>query len=90
MSEIPVGSERGRLMNDRVGPHRCHRCANGSRVKKIEHDGFGTKRAQAFALLGRARRADDGMTPFEQLGDKPQTDCAASARNEDAHLELSY
>ncbi len=77
-------------MHRRIRPRRCHCCADCFRVEQIKDDGFGTERAQMLALLRRTRRADNAVTPFQQLRDKPQTDGAGRTGDEDAQRGLAH
>ena len=50
--EVADARQRGRLMDDRVGPGGGDRLAYCPRVERVEHDRLGSEPAQPFCLLG--------------------------------------
>jgi hypothetical protein len=51
---VDAPGERGRLVDDRVGPRVDDRRVDRDRVEQVEHDRRGAERAQTRLLLGRA------------------------------------
>ena len=50
--EVAEARQRGRLMDDRVGPGGGNRLAYCPRVERVEHDRLGSEPAQPFCLVG--------------------------------------
>jgi hypothetical protein len=82
--------QRGRLIDDRVGPGGGNRLAHCPRVERVEHSRLGSEPAQPLCLLGRAGAADHLVAALQQLGDEPAADRTARPYHEDSHRSLLF
>jgi hypothetical protein len=86
--EVAQVGERGRLVDDRIGPGGGNRLADGRRVEQVENDRLRPERAQAFGSVGRTGGADHLVASKHELGDEPGADRAARPCDEDSHRVL--
>ena len=88
MLEVADARQRGRLMDDRVGPGGGNRLADCAGVERVEHDWLGAEPAQQFCLVVRSGGAGHVVPSLAQLGHEPPADRATCSYHEDSHRVL--
>src|SRR6266508_3460126 len=80
--------QRGRLVDDRLGPGFEHSLAHCARVEQIERDRLRPERPYTLSVSRRPEGADHRVPPVDQLRNEPAADRTARPSDEDSHVVL--
>jgi len=83
--EVAQAGERGRLVDDRVGPGGDDGLPHRAPVEQVEHDRLRAQGVQAVGFVRGAGAADHLVASLHELGDEPRADRAGRPCNEDSH-----